>query len=97
MYRTTVPGHPGCRRTRDEVPGQRNFTAKWPYGWDHIPPHNRHAVSLLRSKAPFVRILDAAFYADGRPDRHNSPRDCLHYCQPGPVDWWNKVLLALLV
>ena len=99
VYRTTVPGHPGCRLDRETnktAGGQRPDVAKWPHGWEHIPPHNRFAVDLLRRKAPFVHILDAAIYSDSRPDRHNDRSDCLHYCQPGPVDWWNKVLLALL-
>ena len=96
VYRTTVPGHPGCRLDRNETAGPRPDVAKWPHGWDLIPPLNRFAVDLLRREAPFVRILEAAFYSDARRDRHSSNADCLHYCQPGPVDWWNKVLLALL-
>ena len=80
--------------TRD--PRRRRDLPRRPYSWDRIPPHNRLALSLLRRAAPFVRILDAAAFAEERPDRHASKGDCLHYCQPGPVDWWNKVLLALL-
>ena len=26
----------------------RNYTTKWPCGWDHISPHNRHAVGSRR-------------------------------------------------
>ena len=36
---------PGTRAAAE--PG-RNFTTKWPCGWDHISPHNRHAVGSRR-------------------------------------------------
>ena len=43
---------------------------------------NRDALRAHRGSSPI--------YSDSRPDRHNDRSDCLHYCQPGPVDWWSE-------
>lgn len=92
-WRTTVPGHPSCgehttpsKRHEDELVGNK-------FGWDVIPEQNGVMVEILSKAIPELRFINAEKMTSDRRDRHNSPSDCLHYCVPGPIDWWNQVLL----
>jgi hypothetical protein len=41
---------------------------------------------------PAYRILDVWPMSVKRPEAHFSPDwDCLHWCQPGVQNWWERV------
>ena len=42
-----------------------------------------------------VRFLDLTVMNNARRDRHIVyQKDCLHYCLPGPIDDWARLLMA---
>ena len=59
------------------------------YGWDKIAPQNLIARRLVEDPAVRGIFLDVLGPTELRHDAHMTPmRDCLHYCQPGPLDTW---------
>jgi len=82
------------------------------YSWDKFIDYNDYASRVIRErskknnlKGPAIDILDVYPMTVLRPDGHaggadcvNCGRDdCLHYSLPGPVDWWNHLMLSNLV
>lgn len=46
---------------------------------------------------PIVHLLDVFPMTALRRDGHTAiDGDCLHYVNPGPVDWWNRLWMAYL-
>ena len=43
-----------------------------------------------------LRFIEASQMSAERGDRHFGGGDCLHWCLPGPPDWWNKVLMLIM-
>jgi hypothetical protein len=64
------------------------------YHWDRFEMQNRKMRDLIRNEFPGVIYLDVDTPTSLRPDNH---RDGLHYCIPGPVDWWLSFLHHALV
>jgi hypothetical protein len=67
------------------------------YSWDVFERYNHYTKQLLLKRHrmglyPVVHYLDIFNMTALRHDAHSAPADCLHYWDPGPVDWWNHLL-----
>jgi len=68
--------------------------------WKNV--HHSNYVSGLERKNdekqyPIVHLLDVFEFTSLRRDGHGAAGgDCLHYENPGPVDWWNHLLFSYL-
>lgn len=107
VFRSTVPGHKDC--WNKQAPGipipemthdkflERYGTAK--YDWNLFDAYNQYAKKTLYEKLdPRVTFhyLNVYNMTVLRNDEHVSQKDCLHYTNPGPVDFWNHLLFTNL-
>jgi hypothetical protein len=71
-----------------------------PHDWNLIQEYNDYSLKRAqeRSKKMLVpiHILDIYNMTLLRRDGHHGGPDCLHYAEPGPVDWWNHLLFTYL-
>ncbi|CAN0037514.1 unnamed protein product [Ectocarpus fasciculatus] len=107
IVRNTPPGHGGCtERTFDgpvDVETALDLVSSGPhsYLWDRFPEYNAILEEAFLGNATDGWIeLDAYTPTLLRPDYHlggdESP-DCLHYCIPGPIDHWVRLLYNMLL
>ncbi|CAM9163499.1 unnamed protein product [Phaeothamnion confervicola] len=105
MFRNTVPGSPYCDMFKFSPPlepfvaesriADRWATNDWPYHWEMFKRHNDLAEPIFAGKG--FTVMDAYTPTVQRFDSHQGGFDCLHYCIPGPIDHWIRLLqLALL-
>jgi len=107
VFRSTVPGHKDCysefegsmaieEMTHDKFL-ERFGTDK--YDWNLFDEYNRYARDVMVTNLTnTVRSLYLNVYNMTvlRPDEHISKTDCLHYAHPGPIDFWNHLLISNL-
>lgn len=95
IWRSTQPGHASCHThwarpqkvlydIRDTTGGSARFR------WEEADERNRIAREFFPDQ-----FLDVNALTRLRPDGH-MPGECLHYCQPGPIDEWQKILFHRL-
>jgi len=71
------------------------------FDWDKFEHNNAYTKQLIATHnkegrgAP-IHFLDIYNMTVLRHDGHAAPADCLHYHNPGPVDWWNHLLFTYL-
>ena len=104
VWRTTPAGHAGCA-THSAQGGApltvRPDEAGLPHHWGEFARQNEGVVAALAAQHPAVLVLDVVPMTALRRDSHtaraeNGKEDCLHYCQPGPVDGWVEGLVRVL-
>jgi hypothetical protein len=99
VYLTVVRGHPCCQRFSNPLSqaDAARVTANGWYNWKEFDDFNAATVQAFRdADLPSFHVLDLSMFvrrADGHPAYKG---DCLHYCTPGPVIWWNHLLYHLL-
>ena len=135
IYRSTSPGHPGCRNRRepyfdlrsalyhetnvrqrllDDAENDKIREGRKVWDWDLFPDHNDAWRSKIRnsSRRRGSRTASATtkatkggatwLYLDiwdmslQRPDAHNEPTDCLHWCMPVVLNEWTYLLHHVL-
>jgi hypothetical protein len=112
FFRTTVPGHTNCQprnpRTFDFQHGTRehplasiaDYQSSNRHDWNLFQEYNDYSLKRVqdRSKKVIVpiHILDVYNMTVLRRDGHGGGPDCLHYVEPGPIDWWNHLLFTYL-
>lgn len=105
VYRGTHAPIPSCHVLDDPLP------VPFPYAYaaEHDPVmRSYHWAEFDRQNALAARLarlhnftfLDVHYATSLRPGGHMPSRkaaagDCAHYCLPGPIDEWTKLLLAL--
>ena len=106
IWRTTVPGHPGCKHknatqpTRDRQAMERLIEAdprsiewKWPL-FQH---QNELVENALAMSGIDYEMLDAYHINILRPDGHRlNFNDCLHNCLTSKLDVYSQILLHIL-
>jgi hypothetical protein len=107
FYRTTVPGHPNCRKLNKKGPSDSIFDmeawignrsnydeekSKWKFHWWRFTFQNELAITALLDSSLQFQVLDAYDINILRPDLHRG-KDCLHSCFPGKMDVYNRMLL----
>lgn len=70
-----------------------NFTPNAKWGWNTYETVNHYAKNFLlernrQGRLPVIHHLNTWNMTVLRNDAHNPPIDCLHFQEPGPVDWW---------
>ena len=82
---------------------QRKKVSFRTYNWKYVEGFNRHTkqkLSNLANEGGWM-FLDVFPMTVLRPDGHRAPSrqppDCLHYLNPGPIDWWNHLLYSQLL
>ena len=101
ILRTTVMGHDQCEMHFGPVidldEDKRNQFAKR-YNWKNFHDLNHVIVDAFQShwKDRFY-VLNISMF-EQRADGHflGPKRDCLHYCSPGVIDEWNRLLYHTL-
>ncbi|CAI7792305.1 unnamed protein product [Closterium sp. NIES-54] len=95
IYRSAATGHTNC--TRDSVPSIGILDpSEMLYHWGDFTKQNEEARKLVEDVGGV--FMDIVPMTVGRPDGHQEPpRDCLHYCLPGPPDEWLKLLYHVLL
>ena len=71
------------------TPGEPHSAA-----WANISHQNRIAKDIADARGvPFFDVFEQTARRPGaRPDWHAG--ECMHYCVPGPIDDWARLLLA---
>ena len=92
---TTPPGHDRCHTYQSPLAAPlANMHNHERYTmWRSYYRFNDVLKNLVRAlNSSRYRVLDVYPFSVLRPDAHVSAQDCLHYCHPGPTDWWNVAL-----
>jgi hypothetical protein len=89
FFRNTPHGHVECDKY--ETPGEASHTGEMPYHWGDFHRQNMLAKAVIEGQG--MVYLDVAALTRLRRDQHRgwaptNAGDCLHYCAPGPVDYW---------
>ena len=62
------------------------------YSWRNVYAHHRLDQDLMRRyRVPYINTFLATSL---RPGGRLHPDDCNHFCLPGPIDEWTRLLLA---
>ena len=105
LFRNTPFGHPGCdeRRYLPPLPSVEaaeaylstgNAKGGRTYDWREFKQRNSVAAPIF--EAAGFKVLDVYTPTSMRADAH-IPKDCLHYCIPGPtLHWVNLAAAAVL-
>jgi hypothetical protein len=91
-YRTTAVGHPNCQNYSSPGPVP-DLSSHHGYKWPSFQRQNELAERAIEGAAPgIVSFIDVFNTTLPRRDRHIGQNgDCLHYCLPGPPDWWVSI------
>ena len=102
VYRSTHASMPSCHLLDDPLPVPFPYAADdeatRSYYWQDFARQN--AVARTVADAHSVTFLQVHQQTAKRPGGHMPARrgakgDCAHYCLPGPIDEWVRLLLAL--
>jgi len=105
-FRLTLPGHEKCHEYDHPFRSLQEFSLDGElarrYTWGLVPGFNDYAkmaASRLAAARKFnLTVLDPYLLTILRPDGHRFQQgDCLHYYLPGVVDWWNHLLVTMLL
>ncbi|CAM9961222.1 unnamed protein product, partial [Scytosiphon promiscuus] len=102
MVRNTLPGHWECTERMFDGPVDLDtaleLVAKGPpeFDWPSIVDKNKALEEAFSTKDGW-KLLDVYAPTVLRADSHHGGRDCLHYCQPGPVDHWVVLFYNMLL
>lgn len=104
VWRTTTAGHADCDAHVNPGAASRAAYAQAPaaaaenFGWDKFEHQTGIVRKMLMKALPrgALRFIEASQMSAERGDRHFGGGDCLHWCLPGPPDWWNKVLMLIM-
>jgi hypothetical protein len=94
FWRPTIPGHPNCEAFKvPGAPGEPVLSSGSGFHWREFHARDAVSLSIIKAVAPDVQMTTVQSYDSGvmRKDRHIGAGDCLHYCMPGPVDWWVRI------
>lgn len=96
MFRATAPGHDQCESLETPLESPQEGD-NLPYNWGAMHEQNLVAKRIVEKYGGV--FLDIEPMTLVRGDGHRGHvrtlagmvHDCLHYCNPGPVDEWNRL------
>jgi hypothetical protein len=81
----------------------QDFHPTTSFDWNLFGIYNSHTRRVVAERngkrdnnLQHIQLLDVVNMTILRIDGHSGGPDCLHYVEPGPVDWWNHFLFTLL-
>ena len=96
--RSSAPGHPSCEKALGPYSDKLYGHEESMFNWAELHTYDalwKVAIGALLDKR--FAFMDITQMSTARPDGHSRPPDdCLHYCLPGLIDYWNFFLLGLL-
>jgi hypothetical protein len=96
FFRTNVPGSVEC-----ELLHVTNATSVLNWNWNDFSSFDTIWREEAVAQEINIKILDVRKMSMSRADAHPGivfgQLDCLHFCAPGPVDDWNRLLFHELV
>ncbi|CAI7881564.1 unnamed protein product [Closterium sp. NIES-54] len=99
VYRNTPPGHANCTQYWEPI-SKRQEPETLPYNWGDFVRQNEMAREIVEAAGAVYLDVDTmtALRADGHVGKNRRYKvDCLHYCLPGPIDLWTKMLYNVLL
>lgn len=99
-----VAGHVRCVNDSTLEHKEQDFnTMEWGDHWTDMEGQNYMAREVIESFGAVY--MDVATMTNFRADGHMGTRDrgkesesdCVHYCEPGPIDTWVQVLYNILL
>ncbi|CAI5500015.1 unnamed protein product [Closterium sp. Naga37s-1] len=99
VYRNTPPGHANCTQYWEPI-SKRQAPETLPYNWGDFVRQNEMAREIVEAAGAVYLDVDTmtALRADGHVGKNRRYKvDCLHYCLPGPIDLWTKMLYNVLL
>ncbi|CAI5961177.1 unnamed protein product [Closterium sp. NIES-64] len=99
IYRNTPPGHANCTQYWEPV-SKRQAPETLPYNWGDFVRQNEMAREIVEAAGAVYLDVDTmtSLRADGHVGKNRRYKvDCLHYCLPGPIDLWTKMLYNVLL
>ena len=101
FYRATGHGHTGCKDVAGPLKSIPKGNQNVSYNWRLFEHYNAiWKYELMRLNDDRFVYLDTFAISEDRADSHSMSifkTDCLHYCLPGVVDFWNLLLLSFIV
>ncbi|CAI5490661.1 unnamed protein product [Closterium sp. Naga37s-1] len=99
IYRNTPPGHFNCTENLGPL-AERQQKEILPFNWGGFVRQNELARRLVAEVGGIYMDVEGVMAL--RPDGHTSwfeetPRDCLHYCTPGPMDFYAQFVYNILL
>ncbi|CAI5979070.1 unnamed protein product [Closterium sp. NIES-65] len=99
IYRNTPPGHFNCTENLGPL-AERQPKEILPFNWGGFMRQNELARKLVEEVGGIYMDVEGVMAL--RPDGHTSwfeetPRDCLHYCTPGPMDFYAQFVYNILL
>jgi hypothetical protein len=105
IWRTSVPGHPGCRNRQEPVNDfakmeqlVANNKKSKKFFWDKFQHQNELIIQALKESGVNFSLLDAYHINILRPDGHvlGAKTDCLHSCLGSKIDVYSQILMHLI-
>jgi hypothetical protein len=101
FYRTSPPGHVNCANftePENNITIMEEYVAQNPaYQWETFRHENELFLQKLELSELAYEIIDGYEIGIRRPDDHKQQAsDCLHNCNPGVPDAYNRILLHYL-
>jgi len=99
IFRASNMAHPNCDvySHPDNVmhePTDHDEFKHW--GWAKFPKQNELWKAALARTSAANLFLDVFPLSSKNPSQHPGKGDCLHYCLPGPIDTWVKLVFSTL-
>eukprot|EP00271_Cylindrocystis_brebissonii_P010237 TRINITY_DN26375_c0_g1_i1.p1 TRINITY_DN26375_c0_g1~~TRINITY_DN26375_c0_g1_i1.p1 ORF type:complete len:859 (-),score=77.82 TRINITY_DN26375_c0_g1_i1:586-3162(-) len=101
IWRTSPPGHVNCTHYSGPITRRQDPALLPPhYHWADFTRQNRLVQRLVEQVGGVM--MDIEHLTALRPDGHvgvkapGAAPDCLHYCRPGPMDTWVRILYNML-
>lgn len=105
VYRSTPPGHAFCWHFKKPLQKPQNYDRlgrpyKFPFMWHTFAKQNREARAIAEDVGAIFLDVEpmSRLRADSHPGRKPEVKqiDCLHWCIPGPLDTWARLLYNII-
>lgn len=100
IFRNTPGGHKGCKGITKPLVHRQPAQGQ-PFSWTEISQQSRDPMTRNIVEAEGGVFMDVESATALRGDGHTGKNrrgteDCTHYCAPGPVDFWGRLLYHIL-